>query len=76
MQRVSTLKDHQKAQKVKRKAAKEFEYFINAFILLRPFRKIAKSYYKRRFVCLSVRPSTWNNFAPTATEWIFVKFDI
>jgi hypothetical protein len=51
---VSTLKDHHKAQKIKRKAAIDFEYFIKVFIFLRPIRKIAKSDYKRRLVCPSV----------------------
>jgi hypothetical protein len=37
-------------------------------------RKIAKTDYQLRLVCLSVSPSTWNNTAPTGR--IFSKFDI
>ena len=33
------------------------EFFINRFILILRVRKIAKSEYRLRYVCLSVRPS-------------------
>jgi hypothetical protein len=41
---------------------------------LRRVRKIAKSDYSLRNVCLSVRPSTWNKSAPT--ERTIMKFHI
>jgi len=34
---------------------------------------VSKSDYQLRHVCPYVRPSTWNNSAPT--EWGFIKFD-
>jgi len=43
-------------------------------VLIRRFREIAKSDYELHHVCPSVRPSTWNNSAPTGQ--ILMKFDI
>jgi len=37
-------------------------------------RKIAKSDYKLRYVCVSIRPSAWNNSDPTGQ--IFMKSNI
>jgi hypothetical protein len=43
-------------------------------IIFRRVRKIAKSDYSLRHVCLSVCLSAWNNSAPTGR--IFMEFDI
>jgi len=43
-------------------------------LCFRRFRKIAKSDCELRFACLSLRPSAWNNSAPTGR--ILMKFDI
>jgi hypothetical protein len=40
----------------------------------RRLRKVAKGDYCLRHVWSSVRPSAWNNSAPTV--WVFMKFDI
>jgi len=47
---------------------------ITWHVCFRRVRKIATSNYWPRHVCLSVRPSAWNNSAPTGR--IFIKFDI
>jgi hypothetical protein len=46
----------------------------NDFQFLGAFAKIAKSDYYFRHVCLSIRPSAWNNSPPT--EGIFSRFYI
>jgi hypothetical protein len=45
-----------------------------AICFFKCFRKLAKSNYYIRHVCLSVLPSAWNNLASTGR--IFIKFDI
>ena len=44
-------------------------------LLLNVFTKLRKATISFTMsVCLSIRPSAWNNSAPT--KWIFIKFDI
>jgi hypothetical protein len=47
---------------------------VTFLTISRRVRKIAKSDYYLRHICLSVRPPAWNNFA--RTRRIFMKFDI
>jgi len=42
--------------------------------VFRRFSRIAKSHYYLRHIYLPVRPSVWNNSAPTRRN--FIKFDI
>jgi len=75
MLHVSTIEVHHKAQKIKGIAVKDFEYFIKTFIVWGLSEKLHKATISFVLsVCLSVRPTAWNNLAPAPTEWIFVKF--